>query len=123
MTRDPGGQLPYFYTNTSDFLARQARSISRHPRAGRLADTLVRVVQAGHGLLEHPGLDRLNGAQRMASQNALDDLIEIISTREDSLAYLRQLPRDWESMYGVRCLLERGVAGRGNHRVRPGRLR
>jgi hypothetical protein len=54
MTRDPDGQPPYFYTNTRDFLARRARSISRHPRAGWLADTLVRVVQAGHGLLVHP---------------------------------------------------------------------
>ena len=113
MTRDPDGQLPYFYTNTRDFVARQDRMVSRHSRVGRLADALVQVVQAGHGLLENPGLDRLNGAQRMASQNALDDLVEIISGREDSLVYLRQLPRDWEAMYGVRRLLERGVRGEG----------
>jgi tetratricopeptide (TPR) repeat protein len=113
MTRDVPGSLHYYYTNTRNFFLRHAEQIARHPDVRQLAASLLRVVQTGHGLLFLPWHEALESAQRIATRNALDELIEIARRQEDPLTWVRDLPHDWEALYAARGLLQAGIRTEG----------
>jgi tetratricopeptide (TPR) repeat protein len=111
MTREVPGVLPYYYTNTRHLFLRHAERIAGHAEVQALAESLRRVVRAGHGLPPMPWHEPLQSAQHIAARNALDELVEIALRQADPLASIQDLPRDWEALYAARRLLQAGLRG------------
>jgi hypothetical protein len=104
----PNTQRRFLYLDISDLLEQRASILTKHPSVKQLIQLLHQCIreEAEH---EADVLSRsLRGARYHCARMCVELLAYLASAGPDPLSTIGVLPRDWQALAAVNCLLETG---------------